>query len=55
MEMYIEKLDQISDVATVAWCAAETGELTPEVYAGVFEYIVEALHALAQDVRDERD
>ena len=40
-----ENLTNISNMSTVAWCAASTGELTPEIYASVFEYIAAALNA----------
>ncbi len=43
-----DRIRMIADLATVAQCAAETGELDPSTYASVFELIAEALHDIAQ-------
>ena len=45
-EILREELTILSSIATVAWCAAEAGELDTATYADVFEHIARELRRI---------
>ena len=47
----VEKLTSISDIAAIAWCAAENGSLPAETFASAFEYITRELCKLISEMQ----
>jgi len=44
-----ERINAVSNIATVAWYASESSDIDGSVFASVFEYIVTTLSSLADE------